>query len=177
MDIFLSMNIPGRHVLSSQKEKKVHTDWIYAASCYWTTRKSERLKDVGKSTHFVWWYRAILAPVVICDIKATLFLSTLATNSDLWQPAWQPALNIAVRHRLVSFGAHEPERQGGEADVKRFSPLMERLGAGGAYFIAPQVKSISPYSMIIKIFIFMCEISAVIRFHFICPLSYQISKM
>lgn len=103
-------------------------------------------------------------------------MSTLATNSDLWQPAWQPALNLAVRHRLVSFGAHEPERQGGEADVKRFSPLMERLGAGGAYFIAPQAKSISPYGMMIKT-IFMCEISAVIRFRFICPLSYQTSKM
>lgn len=123
----------------------VRTYWIYVASCYPTTSKSECLKVVGKSAHFVWWCRAILAPVVICDIKATLFLSTLATNSDLWQPAWQPALNLAVRHRLVSFGAHEPERQGGEADVKRFSPLMERLGARECLLYSTrEVKSISP---------------------------------
>lgn len=80
----------------------------------------------------MWLCRAIRAPFVICDIKATLFLSTLASSIDLWQPAWRPALKLAVRHRLVSFGTHEPERQGGEADVNRFSPLMaERKRASG----------------------------------------------
>lgn len=65
-------------------------------------------------------------------LKPPFFLSTLASGIDLWQPAWRPALELAVRHRLVSFGTHEPERQGGEADVKRFSPLMaKRRRAGG----------------------------------------------
>lgn len=66
---------------------------VNVASCHRMTSKSEHLKVVGKSAHFVWWCRAILAPVVICDIKATPFFvnfgnqqrslaASLATSSE-----------------------------------------------------------------------------------------------